>query len=188
MRVIKRPDGRTVTLRHAEEDDAGAALAHFIRVGAETDFLSFGAEGPGHSEEQERERIARARRDENALFLLAEMDGEIVGSLTFEGGPRKRIRHIGEFGIVVAKACQGMGVGRALLEEMIEWAEATGIVRKINLRVCVENTHAIALYERMGFVTEGRIARDLYFDGAFRDALLMGRSIDPPLASPSGNA
>ena len=178
-RALRTPDGREVRLRPADPDDAPAILAYLTRVGAETANLSFGAEGPPTGEEEERAFLARVRASDNALFVLAECDGEIVGAVSFQGGNRRRTRHVGEFGISVARAFWSAGVGRALLEALLAWAAAGGVVRKINLRVRADNARAIALYERYGFAVEGRTTRDLLLDGEFHDARSMGREIDP---------
>jgi RimJ/RimL family protein N-acetyltransferase len=53
------------------------------------------------------------------------------------------------------------------------------VVRKINLKVRVDNLPAIRLYEQMGWVHEGRTTRDTLIDGGFNDCLLMGREVDP---------
>ena len=173
------PDGTTITIRRPDADDAAALLAYLRGVGAESDFLSFGAEGPPITEPDERVFLARAAASDNALALVAEWQGRIVGAITFSGGNRARTRHVGEFGISVARSCQGVGLGRRLLELLIEWARAGTIVRKINLVVSVDNERAIALYESLGFEAEGRRRRDMLVNGVFHDALLMGLLIDP---------
>lgn len=178
-RTILLPDGQLVRVRPADEDDAASCVAHLMRVGGESPFLTFGAEGPGIAEEDVRRQAARTRLLANALFLVAEVDGRVVGVLTFECGERLRVRHTGEFGLSVSREHHGHGIGRALVEQLIRWAEAGGVVRKVNLRVRVDNERAIALYERLGFVKEGRISRDLLDDGVFHDAFWMGREIDP---------
>ena len=172
-----------VVLRPAEVGDAAALLDFFRSVGGESDYLSFGTEGPGLSLDEERAFIARSQALDNVFFLVAELEGAIVGCVTFEGGKRKRTRHIGEFGVSVLSACHGRGIGRALIERLIAWASEGGVVRKIDLRVSTDNAIAIALYQRLGFVSEGLVTRDLYFDCVFHDALMMGRAIDPPVAS-----
>jgi RimJ/RimL family protein N-acetyltransferase len=172
-------DGRRVRIRRAEPDDAAAILAYLGRVGGETVNLTFGAEGPGFSEEEEREYLARVSAADNSLAILALAGDEIVGSLTFDGGRRPRMRHAGEFGISVLQAYAGQGLGKALLEYMLAWAERSGVVRKINLKVRVDNLPAIRLYEQMGWVHEGRTTRDTLIDGEFNDCLLMGREVDP---------
>ncbi|SHH20388.1 hypothetical protein SAMN02745135_00042 [Caloranaerobacter azorensis DSM 13643] len=40
---------------------------------------------------------------DNKLFLIAEIEGEIVGNLSFKGSNRRRLKHAGEFGISVKK-------------------------------------------------------------------------------------
>ena len=172
-------DGRTVRIRPAEAADAVAVLAYLRKVGGETVNLTFGAEGPGLTEEEEREYLARVAASDNSLAIVAVAGDEIVASLTFDGGRRARLRHAGEFGISVAQAYAGHGIGRALLEYMIAWAERGGVVRKINLKVRADNTAAIRLYELMGWVHEGRTTRDTLIDGEFSDCLMMGREVDP---------
>jgi RimJ/RimL family protein N-acetyltransferase len=179
-RDLTLPDGRAVRIRRAGPDDAGPALAYLRMVGGETDNLTFGAEGPGITESEEREYFARVAESDNSLAILALVEGDIVGGLTFDGGRRPRLRHVGEFGISVAQAYAGLGIGRAMIEYMLEWAEAGGVVRKINLKVRSDNTGAIRLYRRLGWVEEGRTTRDTLIDGRFNDCLLMGRAVDPP--------
>jgi ribosomal protein S18 acetylase RimI-like enzyme len=55
--------------------------------------------------------------------------------------------------IVVAKAGEGRGVGRALLDAAERWSTGHGY-RLLTLHVFSENTHARAVYERVGYVPE----------------------------------
>jgi RimJ/RimL family protein N-acetyltransferase len=178
-RELKLRDGRLARIRRAVPDDAGPVLEYLRGVGGETPNLTFGAEGPGLKESEERDYLARVAESDNSLAILALVGDTIVGGLTFDGGHRPRLRHAGEFGISVAQAYAGLGIGRAMIEYMLEWAERSGVVRKINLKVRVDNAGAIRLYERMGWVHEGRTTRDTLIDGQFNDCLLMGRAVDP---------
>jgi RimJ/RimL family protein N-acetyltransferase len=177
--MITLRDGRTVRIRRAQPEDAEAVLGYLRRVGGETVNLTFGAEGPGLTEAEEQEYLARVTASDNSLAILAVVGDEVVGSLTFDGGRRARLRHAGEFGISVAQAYAGQGIGKALIAYMLAWAERGGVVRKINLKVRADNEPAIRLYERMGWVLEGRTTRDTLIDGEFNDCLLMGREVDP---------
>ena len=172
------PDGAPIHIRQAVPDDAAAILAYLRRVGAETDNLSFGAEGPSIDEAGERRLLADLGTLDNSLAVVAEWRGEIVGALTFFGDRRARFRHAGEMGISVARVCWGCGLGRRLMELLLEWAPRTGVVRKINLVVRADNARAIALYESLGFQVEGRITREILIDGVFHDSLYMGRLVD----------
>ena len=175
--MFRAANGSQIEIRPAGPDDAGAILAYLQMVGGESDNLTFGPEGPGLTDAEEREYLARAAASDNALVLLALHEGTIVGSLSFEGGRRARTRHTGELGISVTRDFTGKGIGRALLEALIEWAEESGI-RKLNLRTRVDNTGAIRLYERLGWVAEGRITRDQGIGDVFTDTLFMGRPVD----------
>jgi RimJ/RimL family protein N-acetyltransferase len=175
---FRAANGSSIEIRRATPDDAGAVLDYLKTVGGESDNLTFGPEGPGLSEAEEREYLARAAAADNALVLLALHEGAIVGSLSFEGGQRVRTRHTGELGICVAGAFIGSGIGRALLEALIDWAEEGGVIRKLNLRTRVDNLGAIRLYQRLGWVAEGRITRDQGIGDVYTDTLFMGRPVD----------
>jgi ribosomal protein S18 acetylase RimI-like enzyme len=69
--------------------------------------------------------------------------------LTFEG-----FRHVGILGMGVLPGYRGRGLGRQLAAETIRAARTAGIER-IELDVLASNTAAIALYEKLGFITEG---------------------------------
>jgi RimJ/RimL family protein N-acetyltransferase len=178
-RELRLSDGRTVTIRPTVPDDAPALIACLKQVGSESTFVTFGAEGFGLDEPEQRAAIAQLHAADNALGLVAAEGDRLVGSLTFMGGTRSRIRHTGELGLGIRREFTGQGVGRAMLETLIHWAERSGVVRKLDLRVVVENVGAIRLYEKLGWRQEGRISRDMVVDGVFHDVLYMGRPVDP---------
>jgi hypothetical protein len=69
-RMLVLRDGRSVRIRRAVPDDAAAILAYLGRAGGETINLTFGAEGPGISVEEEREYLARVAAADNSLAIL----------------------------------------------------------------------------------------------------------------------
>ncbi|MBL7200004.1 MAG: GNAT family N-acetyltransferase [Anaerolineae bacterium] len=170
-------DGRRLLIREAGGSDAGPVLAYIDRISRETTFLTF---GPGEfllTREEESAYFEKCRRTENALYLLAFLKGTIVGTLTFQAGPRPRVRHAGEMGISVLKEHWGIGIASLLIDALLEWAKDGEIVKKIDLRVRADNDRAIALYRRKGFVVEGRLKKEIYLDGVFYDNLCMGLEI-----------
>jgi RimJ/RimL family protein N-acetyltransferase len=171
-------DGRPLVIKEAEIADAAAVVTTLNRIGGQTDFLTFGENGFNISVEAEESVIVIFKERPNALMLLAMVEDHLAGILTFEGGPRPRLEHTGEFGISLLQAYWGLGIGTKLLEIMIEWARGSGVVKKINLRVHEQNRQAISLYEKMGFRQEGVITRDYLIDGQFYANIFMGLSID----------
>ncbi len=170
--------GETIFLFHPEPGDAARLIRYVKAVGDESDFLTFSGEEFNKSEEEEAAFIANHLSAPNQLILAAELHGEIAGLLTLSASPKPRLRHIGEFGITVRKAHWHKGIGSALLRDMIAWARASGIIRKVNLKVLTTNAGAIAAYRKLGFAIEGTLRRDFCLRGQFMDTYAMGLLID----------
>ena len=76
--------------------------------------------------------------------------------------------------MVVAQEWRGRGVGSALLASAIESARAHGL-HKVSLSVFAHNERAIALYQKFGFVEEGRRVKQYRrSSGELWDAIDMG--------------
>jgi RimJ/RimL family protein N-acetyltransferase len=172
-------DGRSCTLRSARLEDAGVLIEH-VRA-----LLEDGAGQVGLPEElaltveQERDWI-QAHLDRPAwIALVAEVDSELAGLVNFENGPRRRIAHRGMLGIGVQRAFRGLGVGCALMEGLVGWAEGVPELEKLCLAVRADNAPAIALYRAFGFVEEGRRVREIRLAaGEYVDDLLMARFLE----------
>ncbi len=171
------PDGTVLVLREATPSDARAVRDHVEAISQESEFTT---RSPGElptSLEEEEAYIQSFPDADNQVFLIGVVDEAIVGTLNFKGGRRQRTRHAGEFGMGVRQSWWGRGIGAMLIERLIAWAEGTEIVRKINLRVREDNTRAIRLYERSGFVREGVLQREFLVRGQFYALVSMGREL-----------
>ncbi len=170
--------GETILIREASEADAEALLAYVDTVSGESDNLTFGPGEFNITLEQERQFLTSFQQQENSIYLIALLDGEIIGSLSFGGGQRKRTAHTGEFGLSVLQEHWGKGIGTALTKALLDWCKTAGTIRKVNLRVRPDNQAAIQVYRKLGFKEEGRVTRGLCVDGRFYDLILMGIEID----------
>ncbi|GAA0742191.1 GNAT family protein [Clostridium oceanicum] len=167
-----------VVIRKVNKSDAKALIEYLNAIGGESDFLTFGKGEFGISIHEEEKFIESALKKENALFIIAEIKGKLVGNLNFSGGLRERNAHVGEFGVTVLKEYWGNGIGKELIKYLIDWSKDSGIIRKINLRVRDDNKPGIKLYKKLGFLEEGLVKRDFLINGEFYDSLLMGLLID----------
>jgi len=96
----------------------------------------------------------RARLAGEAAVFLAVVAGEDAG--TAVGAPwRERPGVAGLFGMWVAPAARGRGLGDRLVRAVISWARDGGFARLV-LEVGDANANAVRLYERHGFVATGR--------------------------------
>lgn len=175
---IMNKESEKLIIREANKFDAKALVDYINIIGGESDFLTFGAGEFGKSVKQEEEFIESVLQKKNAVVIIAEIDGKIVGNLGFSGGMRERLAHVGEFGVSVLKEYWGKSIGEELIKYLINWSKNSKIIRKINLRVRTDNTRGIKLYKKLGFLEEGTLKRDFLINGEFYDSLSMGLIID----------
>ncbi len=167
-----------VIVREASADDASSILEYIDKISSQTDFLTFGKGEFNLSLEEEKSLIEKSKSDDVSLFLLAEVDGRIVGNLNFTPGTRPRTIHFGKFGVSVLKDYWGQGIGNSLIKYMLNWARSNNVTKKINLEVREDHINAINLYKKIGFKVEGKISKYFFINGHYFDAIIMGVEID----------
>lgn len=116
-----------------------------------------------------------ATQDPNRHVLGAVVAGRVVGFAGLSVGKRARTRHVGHFYLEVHERFWGRGVGSALMTAILDLADRwLGLVR-VELQVNADNDRAVRLYERFGFVREGRLRANILSNGLYLDSLVMGR-------------
>jgi RimJ/RimL family protein N-acetyltransferase len=108
--------------------------------------------------------------------FVAIVDGKVVGAADWHRESREGFRHSANLGIGLLPAYRGQGHGHALMQAVIQGARSKGFER-LQLATYSHNTHAIALYERCGFVHEGRLVRARLLDGEYSDVVNMVLSL-----------
>lgn len=103
-------------------------------------------QGPGDTEARWRERFTTVPL--NVIALLNGKPAGIVGALVADGNTVELIS------MWVAPFARGRGVGDALIQAIISWAEKQHANRLV-LSVRNDNGRAIALYARHGFIDAG---------------------------------
>ncbi|MQP82463.1 GNAT family N-acetyltransferase [Streptococcus mitis] len=166
-------------IREAEPGDVAELVTFLNRVSLETDFTSLDRNGILMTDTEMELFLDKQAHSENQITLLALLNDEIAGLVNITADQRKRVRHIGDLFIVIGKKYWNNGLGSLLLEEIVEWAQASGILRRLQLTVQTRNLAAVHLYQKYGFVIEGRQERGAYIEeGGFIDVYQMGRLID----------
>jgi [ribosomal protein S18]-alanine N-acetyltransferase len=108
------------------------------------------------------------------LAAIEAMTGKLLGYLICSR--YDRVWHL--MNIAVDPARRRRGIGRAMLEELLDRA---GHNDQYTLEVRPSNTSAIALYERFGFRSAG--TRRRYYQDTGEDAVIMWRTAETPSTS-----
>ena len=177
-RIISDKTGTTVTLRSAEPSDACDLLRYLKTTAAETPYLVREPEEITLSIAQEERFITEKRDAERELLLIASVNGQHIGNCALtEISSLQRCRHRCGIAIALYQAYCGRGIGRAMLEAVLETAKQIGY-EQAELEVIAENESAIALYESLGFVKYGRMPCNVrYADGSDADAYWMMKKL-----------
>lgn len=176
-----------LTIRRATPADAAA----YTRIMGHPEVLANLMQLPFPSEDRWRTQLAeQLQPGKSDLSLVAERaddhgEPRVVGSAGLHPvGPALRRRHVMMLGISVAPEAQGQGVGRALMQALIDYADRWAQVLRLELQVYADNHRAIALYESLGFRHEGRHVGYALRDGQYVDSLSMARLHPNPPAWP----
>ncbi len=119
------------------------------------------------------EKIQTLAENPRGIYVVAELEEQIVGHLHLTPMPLAANSHICTLNIVVHNNWQERGVGRALLEHAILWAKGAAGVEKIELMVRSTNARAISLYRSVGFKEEGQIQNRVKLDERYIDDIAM---------------
>jgi L-phenylalanine/L-methionine N-acetyltransferase len=160
-------------IRGAEPDDYGALQ----QLHAQPRVIHGTMQIPFTSREVWRKRCLE--RPSNVHLLVACTQDRVVGCAGIVIPDRARRRHVGELGLVVHDAWHRQGVGSALLRAELDLADRWLNLTRIELTVYTDNAPAIALYEKFGFLREGKHAQYAFRDGVYADAYAMARLRGP---------
>jgi ribosomal protein S18 acetylase RimI-like enzyme len=117
--------------------------------------------GPGNSEEE-----VDGNKYEESKKLTP------IGFLTLSKGKETAQTRDSTFGIAIAKGYQGKGYGSEAIRWALDWAFVHAGLHCVRLDCFSFNTNAKEVYERIGFVLEGRKREQVWRNGGWHDSLL----------------
>jgi len=157
-------------IRKIDQSEAKIFFDCMKSIDQETKFMM---SEPGERQFDE-DLIVNNLSNENDLFLGAFSEHEIVGFLAAKRGSFRRIRHSAYIVIGIRQVFQGQGIRTKLFDKLDEWARKNQ-VKRLELTVETQNTPAINLYEKQGFISEGIKKKTTLVDGEFIDEYMMAK-------------
>ena len=173
-------------IRPSREDDIPAITAiyaHHVLHGTGT----FETKAPGIADMTARRADVLSK---GLPYLVAEDNGRIAG---FAYGnwfkPRPAYRYSAEDSIYLAPDAHRKGLGRALLAELLAYFEAAGIRKVMAIIGDSANAGSIGVHRALGFEQAGIIQSCGWKFGAWRDIVIMQKTLgagdtQPPTNSP----
>lgn len=167
-----------LTIRKAEVKDARCIVEAEREIAQEPGLFC------SQSSELDEKSVLQTIDSPAVIYLVAEHEGLIVGHGFLEPHTLQSLRHIADLNIAVHLAWQKKGIGKQLLEQLIERAKNSSAIEKIQLNVRASNASAISLYKKMGFQEEGRLKNRVKIEGRYIDDLIMGLDLKKNTARP----
>lgn len=156
-----------VTIRPVRLEDARDVHALRVMEGVRETILALPSERVSDTEE-----FIRSTKEH---LMVAEVDGRVVGMAGLVIPFMACQRHTAGVGIMVHTDYQGRGIGRALMESLLDIADNWLMLKRVELSVFTDNERAVRLYESLGFVVEGTKRYAAVKNGVHADEYLMAR-------------
>ena len=128
---------------------------------------------------QKNEAFIANMGDNSHAFCALIPDDEglehVIAIASMEICANPRLCHCADMGIMVHADYQGIGIGSALMETLIDLADQWLMLKRLQLTVFVSNEPAIKLYQKFGFEIEGVNRMGAVRHGAYEDVYMMAR-------------
>jgi RimJ/RimL family protein N-acetyltransferase len=121
----------------------------------------------------EADLVRRFRRfDEAGYFVIELLEGTPIGRIEYERlDPLARSAEV--MILIGAEEGRGRGYGTEAMVALLRYLFHQRNLHRVGLSAIAWNERAIRSYEKVGFVVEGRLRDDLYFDGRYHDQVVM---------------
>ncbi len=173
---VQLKNGETVTIRSAEIYDAQKLMLCVQTYIADSDFIPKNPEEFTLTLNQEIGWIQSFSK-ENSLLLVAEHHNQIIANIDVTGSPRQAMQHTAVIGMGMLSEWRNSGLGTALMQTAVSWAQQNTILEKLWLQVYADNVLGLSLYRKMGFEENGTIKDFFKQNSRYHDVITMSRSV-----------
>ncbi|MFB6415631.1 MULTISPECIES: GNAT family N-acetyltransferase [Bradyrhizobium] len=177
-----RASDEQVLVRPSRHTDVEAMLAiyrYHVRNGVPRDVEGTGAPEPDDLRDR-RKNLKQTRLP----HLVATYRGAVVGyayAVLFRKRPA--YRYTAKHSIYVHHEHLGRGIGRLLLQELVDACAAAGFRQMIGY-IDADNAPSLALHEKFGFARAGLLCGVAYRHGRWSDTVMVQRSLGAGTTAP----
>jgi len=173
---------QAVVVRPSRDADVDAMLAIYrrhIRRGIEDHVADSGTPGPDDLRDRRKNL-----RDRRFPHLVATRNGEVLGyAYVVLFRKRPAYRYTVKHSIYVHHEHLGRGVGRLLMQQLIDACAAAGFRQMIGY-IDADNAASLALHDKFGFARVGLLRAVAYRYGGWADTIMVERSLGPGSTAP----
>ena len=165
--------GENIILREYRTEDL-SALRAWVNDGETTKYLAGAYRRPQTWEQTEEWLERRLNGDAGGEgYVIADKEtGKYLGQIDLM--MIDPIARKAEVAIVLMKSAQGKGYAKESIRLLLAYAFHTMNLNRVWLKCAEENTPAVKCYEKSGFKKEGILRNDLFIDGKYQNAIIMG--------------
>ncbi len=170
----KSDSGKEIIIRYPTKADLNAMWEFINALSKEKTFIRFQGEEISLEEEEKflNSHLKKIAQKES-VQLLVFFKGEIIG-ISDIVMKDKIEKHLGVFGIIIAKNFRGQGIGKILMEKVIDEARKNlPQLEIIKLNVFANNDLAKSMYKKFGFVEYGLLPHGIKLENGYADDVLM---------------
>ena len=163
-----------IIFRYPTKEDLNAMWEFINMISKEKTFIRFQGEEISLEEEKKflNSHLLKIAKKES-VQLLVFFKGRLIGisDITMKD---KIEKHLGVFGIIIAKDFRGQGIGKMLMEKVIDEARKNlSQLEIILLNVFANNDLAKQMYKKFGFVEYGLMPNGIKLETGYADDVLM---------------
>lgn len=174
----KTKKGNEISIRYPLSSDLKSLLSYINALSKEQTFIRFQGEQITLEEEKkyldsQMEKIAKREAVKLFVFCGKELIG--VSDITMRD---KTESHLGLFGIAIAKGHRNEGIGKLLMQLVLDEAiKNLPQLKIVKLEIFEGNDIAYEMYKHFGFKEYGRLPKGVKFKGDFIDQISMYKQV-----------
>ncbi len=170
--------GKEITFRYPVISDAEILKNYINTISAEQSYLLLqGFQNTIESETKWLQDKLKKIEENKCVYLCGFYKNNLVATSEITLGSNAK-EHVGNFGICVASEFRGQGLGKKIMDLIInESIKKLPKLQIIDLEVFSQNIIAINLYKKFRFIQYGLLPKALKRKGDYDDAVLMYKKV-----------